>query len=73
MVEIKHPNGYIGILYGESSYVVLDKDGKEILHTGSRNINTKEEIYRNLENIPKLIEAIKFIDFDNDFEDEEEG
>lgn len=66
MVEIKHPNGYIGILYGKSSYVVLDKDRKEILHTGSRSINTEKEVYEQLEKIPKLLEILKSIDLDKD-------
>lgn len=61
MVEIKHPNGYIGILYGESSYAVLDKDRKEILHTGSRCINTEKEVYEQLERIPKLLEILKMM------------
>lgn len=69
MVEIKHPNGYIGILYGKSSYVVLDKDRKEILHTGSRSINTEKEVYEQLEKIPNLLEILKSIDLDKDEEE----
>jgi len=69
MVEIKHPNGYIGILYGKSSYVVLDKDRKEILHTGSRSINTEKEVYEQLEKIPNLLEILKSIDLDKDKEE----
>lgn len=37
-------NGYTGVMYGNSSLVILDENGKEVFHTGSRNCNTYEEL-----------------------------
>lgn len=56
-IKVKHPNGYSGILYGKHSLVVL-KDNQEVLHTGSRLINTKEELYDYLEEIPNLLKTL---------------
>lgn len=48
VVKVEHPNGYIGILYGKQSMSIYDMDGREVLHTGFRHINTKEELYEYL-------------------------
>lgn len=37
-------NGYTGVMYGKSSLVILDINGKEVFHTGFRNCNTYEEL-----------------------------
>ncbi len=37
-------NGYTGVMYGNSSLVILDANGKEVFHTGFRNCNTYEEL-----------------------------
>ena len=50
-------NGYTGVLYGKSSYAIYDKDGKEVLHTGLRNINTYEELVESVNNFPKFLES----------------
>lgn len=55
--EVIHPNGYKGILYGNSSMVVL-KDDKELLHTGFTKIKTKEELYKFLESFPEFYEML---------------
>ena len=52
-------NGYTGVLYGKSSYAIYDKDGKEVLHTGSRNINTYEELVEDVNNFPKFLEILR--------------
>ena len=49
---------YTGILYGYSSYSVF-KNGKEILHTGSRTINTKEELIEDLKIMDDFIKTLK--------------
>ena len=65
-IKVKHKNGYEGILYGEHSVVVL-KDGKEVLHSGSTLLKTKEELYDFLEEIPETLKK-----FDAIFDDEED-
>ena len=37
-------NGYTGVMYGNSSLVILDENGKEVFHTGSRTCNNYEEL-----------------------------
>lgn len=47
-------NGYTGVMYGESSFVVLNKDGEEVMHTGSRAFNTYEELIKQVEAFPEF-------------------
>lgn len=61
--EYKHKNGYYARLYGESSLSVYF-DGKEVLHTGSRNVNTEDEVMEMLEGMPEFMEMIKVGAFD---------
>lgn len=58
-IEVKHPNGYSGILYGKSSMVIF-YDGEEVLHTGFRNenIKTKEDLYKELEGMPEFLKML---------------
>ena len=58
-IEVTHENGYTGILYGKRS-MSITKGGKEVIHTGSRdkNIQTKEDLYKILENVPGLMKSI---------------
>lgn len=58
VIKVEHPNGYFGILYGGSSMSLYDEDGHEILHTGSRNIDTEEELYELLDGMPKFVEVM---------------
>ena len=59
MVKVKHPNGYTGILYGKSSMVIHDPDGHEVMHTGFRNIHTKEQLYDYLGRFPEAWGVIR--------------
>jgi len=66
---VKHPNGYSGMMYGDSSLTVFDSHMREVLHTGSRNVKTAEELYNTLELMPgfmSLIEKIDELKEDND-------
>ncbi|HCC04022.1 MAG TPA: hypothetical protein DEP51_04100 [Clostridiales bacterium] len=56
-IKVKHPNGYSGILYGKRSMVIF-YNNEEVLHTGFRNINTKEELYDNLEKMPEFMKML---------------
>lgn len=57
---VKHPNGFSGKLYGESSMSIYDKDGKEVLHTGFRNasIDSEKALYEHLESFPEFLEML---------------
>ena len=56
-IKVKHPNGYSGMLYGKRSMVIF-YNNEEVLHTGFRNINTKEELYDNLEKMPEFMKML---------------
>lgn len=56
MSEIRiytHENGYSATLYGNSSMIIYH-DGKEVMHTGFRNVNTKAEVMKMLEEMPRF-------------------
>lgn len=73
MIEYKSPKtGYRGVLYGKTSMSIYDKDGKEILHTGFRSINTPYELKNYVENwVPKLCKILMEDDMEDDDDDEE--
>ena len=56
--EHRHKNGYIARLYGKSSLSVYF-NGKEVLHTGYRNVHTEDEVMELLEGMPKLMKIIE--------------
>lgn len=58
VVKVEHPNGYSGMLYGESSMVIFDKDGHEVLHTSSRTPQTEEDLWEVLETTPELLKIL---------------
>ena len=63
-IMVEHENGYYGCLYGKSSMSIL-KDDKEMLHTGFRNINTPDDLYEILSEMPEMMNNVKEL-----FEDE---
>lgn len=56
-VKYTHKNGFSAILYGQSSMSIL-KNGKEVLHTSSRSVNTKKEVMELLEKQPEFMRAM---------------
>ena len=68
-IMVEHENGYYGCLYGESSMSIF-KDNKEVLHTGFRNINTPDDLYEILSEMPSFTEKLANIDFDDEEEDD---
>lgn len=52
-----HENGYSAVLYGESSMCVY-KGRRKVLHTGSRNVNTAEEVMEMLGEMPDFFQKI---------------
>lgn len=69
-IKYTSDNGYTGVLYGESSLVIFNPDGTESMHTGSRNINTYEELVRIVDEHPRFIEALQKISWDLEAESE---
>ena len=63
-IMVEHENGYYGCLYGKSSMSIF-KDDKEMLHTGFRNINTPDDLYEILSEMPEMMNNVKEL-----FEDE---
>lgn len=61
-IIVKHPNGYSGMMYGESSLTIFDSHMREVLHTGSRNAESAEELYNTLELMPGFVSLIEKID-----------
>lgn len=64
-IMVEHENGYYGCLYGKSSMSIY-KDSIEVLHTGFRNINTPDELYEQLSEMPDFMEMIGNMDFDDE-------
>ena len=58
-IEYKSANGYSGVLYGKSSMIIRDPEGKEILHTGSRIPNTLYELMDIVDTIPKFMKIME--------------
>lgn len=58
-MEYASENGFTGVMYGKSSFTVYDKDGNEVLHTGSRGFNTYEALKEQVEGFPKFYEALR--------------
>lgn len=57
-ISYTHSNGYIGIMYGKSSLVVQNPEGREVYHTGFRSINTLDELKKWLDDFPKLMKML---------------
>lgn len=68
-IMVEHKNGYRGCLYGKSSMSIF-KGNKEVLHTGFRNINTPDELYVELSEMPSFMEKLANINFDDEEEDD---
>lgn len=73
-ITVFHKNGYSGRLYGKSSLSIYNREGKEVFHTGFRNINTRDELYRVVDEYPMFIGTVgKLIeDTDDTLEEAEE-
>ncbi len=54
-------NGYTGVLYGKKSFLVK-KDNMTVFHTGSRNINTYEELVEEVEKFPEFMKMFSNIE-----------
>ena len=59
IIDYTSPNGYRGVLYGKSSMAVYDKNGVERMHTGSRCINTLEELKEFVDGFEEFLESLE--------------
>lgn len=51
-IEYKSDNGYRGVLSGVSELSIFDADGIEVMHQNFRDIETKEELKKLVDNFP---------------------
>ena len=58
-ITYENKEGYIGKLYGKSSMVIMHKSGTPYLHTGSRTINTYEELKEEVDSYPEFLRKLK--------------
>lgn len=59
-VTYTHENGYSAVLYGITSMSIYH-NGKEVSHTGFRNVNTEAEVMKLLETLPNLMNGLRKI------------
>ena len=64
-IMVEHENGYYGCLYGKSSMSIF-KDNEEVLHTGFRNVNTPDELYKILSEMPSFTKKLANMVFDEE-------
>ena len=58
-IEYKSNNGYTGRMYGKSSLAIYETaSGKEVFHTGFRRCNNLKEFRKQVEEFPRLLDAI---------------
>lgn len=57
-ITYKSENGFSGMLYGRSSLVIMDPDGREVLHTGFRMANTLEELKGLVDSMPDFLRLL---------------
>lgn len=60
-IKYTSKNGYTGVMYGKSSLVILDRNGKEVFHTGFRNCNTYEELIELIEKVDTFLSKLEKI------------
>ncbi len=70
MITYVSPNGFKGVLYGESSLSIYAADGHEILHTGSRSIDTYDELVDIVEQFPSFYKTLLNAHIEDDDEDD---
>jgi len=59
IIDYTGENGYRGVLYGKTSMAVYDRNGVEHFHTGSRGINTLEELKEFVDGFEEFLERLE--------------
>ena len=57
-IDYTSDNGYRGKLYGESSMMIWDPCGKEVMHTFFRTPNTLEELQEVVDTMPEFMKTL---------------
>ncbi len=58
MVSYVSPNGYKGMLYGESSIKILDYAGKEVFHASNTSFKHFAELKEFVDDFPNKRESL---------------
>lgn len=58
-IEYESSNGYRGVLYGKSSLIIWDPNGNTSMHTGSRNIETYDELVKVVDEWPETLKLLQ--------------
>lgn len=58
MISYTSPNGYKGMLYGESSIKVVDHIGKEVFHASHTSFKHYEELKEFVDDFPNKRESL---------------
>lgn len=58
VIKYTSENGYTGMLYGTSSYKVMDPEGTVVFHTCARTINTEAELKADVDDYPEFKRAL---------------
>lgn len=61
-LEYRSDNGYTGITYGKSSFVILDSKGRWVMHTGRRAFHTMEDLKKIVDGYPEFMKALERIE-----------
>lgn len=59
VIDYTGENGYRGVMYGKSSMVIYDRNGVEMMHTGSRGINTLAELKEFVDGFEEFLERLE--------------
>lgn len=54
MITIRHPNGYVGKIFGEKSLSIYDKHNHIVMYTDNRDIETGAELQDLLAKAPEI-------------------
>lgn len=58
-IEYTSSNGYRGVIYGKSSLIIWDTNGNMSMHTGSRNIETYDELVKVVDECPETLKLLQ--------------
>lgn len=60
-IKYESDNGYKGFLYGDTSMIVLNSNGDQVLHTHNRGINTLEKLKELVDTMPEFIKKLDML------------
>ena len=57
-VSYTSENGYTGVMYSKSSFIVYNPDNEEVFHTGFRTFDTFEELREQVDTFPEFYDML---------------